>query len=65
MIRGTEHLSCEERLRKFSCSAWKREGSGETLEQPSSTRRGLQESWRGILTRAGRDRTRRNGFKLK
>jgi len=37
MIRGMEHLSCEERLESQGCSAWGRQGSGETLEQPSST----------------------------
>jgi len=30
MIRGLEHLSCEERL-SWGCSAWRREGSRETL----------------------------------
>jgi len=38
MIQGLEHLSCEERLREsWGCSAWRREGFRETLQQPSST----------------------------
>jgi len=31
MIRGLEHLSYEDKLRVLGCSAWKREGYGETL----------------------------------
>jgi len=26
MIRGVEHLCCEERLREWGCSDWRREG---------------------------------------
>jgi len=37
MIRGLEHLCCEERLRSWGCSAWRREGSGETLSWPLNT----------------------------
>ena len=33
----------------WGCSAWRREGSKETLLLPSSTWRGLQESWRGTF----------------
>jgi len=36
-------------LNSWGCSAWRREGSRETLQQPSSTWRGLQESWRGTF----------------
>jgi len=39
MIQGLEHLCYEERLRElgWGCSAWRREGCGKTLLQPSST----------------------------
>ncbi|GAB0205444.1 mitochondrial enolase superfamily member 1 [Grus japonensis] len=30
LIRGLEHLSYEDRLRELGCSAWRKEGSGET-----------------------------------
>jgi len=36
IIRGLEHLSYEKRL-SWGCSAWRREGSGETLLWPVST----------------------------
>jgi len=41
-----------------------REGSKNTLQQPSRTQRGLQESSEALFIRAGSDRIRRNGFKL-
>lgn len=31
-IKGLEHLSCEERLRKQTCSVW-REGSGRLYQR--------------------------------
>ena len=37
MIRGLEHLFYVKSLRDWACLAWKREGSGETSLQPSST----------------------------
>jgi len=49
----------------WGCSAWRREGSGETLEQPSSAWKACKEAGEGLLTRAWSDRTRGNGFKLK
>lgn len=32
MIRGMEHLSCQDRL-SWGCSVWRKEGSGEMLLQ--------------------------------
>jgi len=37
MIRGLEHLSCEERLRELGLFSWRSEGSRDTLLQPFST----------------------------
>ena len=34
MLRGLEHLPCEDRLRELEGFSWRREGSGETLERP-------------------------------
>lgn len=36
MMRGLEHFSYTERLRSLGLFTWRREGSGETLLQPSS-----------------------------
>jgi len=49
MARGLEHLSCKDRLRELGCSAWRRKACRETLQQPASTCRGLQEGWRGAF----------------
>ena len=48
----------------WGCAACRREGSGDTLKQPSSTWRGLEESRRGTFYQACRDRTSGDGFKL-
>jgi len=43
----------------WGCSAWRREGCGETLEQPSSTLKGAyKKAGEGLFTRACGDRTR-------
>ena len=42
IIRGVEQLSCAERLRRWACSAWVREGSKEASVQPSSLTGGKQ-----------------------
>lgn len=41
MTKGLERLSCKDRPRELECSAWKREGSGETLLWFWNTVRGL------------------------
>jgi len=46
MIWGLEPLCCWGKAESWGCSAWRRQGSEDTLEQPSSTWRGLQGSWR-------------------
>jgi len=40
-MRGLEQLSCEDRLRGWGCSAWRKEGSEETLLCPFNTFRTL------------------------
>lgn len=37
MLRGLEHLTCEERLRELACSVWRRVGFGEISRQPYQT----------------------------
>lgn len=37
MLRELEHLSCKERLRELAHSAWRWEGSEETILRPPST----------------------------
>jgi len=64
MIPGLEHLCCEERLRELGLfslekAPWKLYSS---LSVPE---RSYKEAQEGLFTRACRDRTRGNGFKLK
>jgi len=47
MIRGLEHLSCEERLREFSLE--KRRLRGDFSSSLSVLKGGLPESWRGTF----------------
>ena len=49
----------------WGCSAWRREGSRETLSQPSSTWRACKKAGEGLVTRACSDRKRANNFKLR
>lgn len=44
LIKGLEHLSYKKQTQSWGCSAWRREGSDEKLEQPSSTQRALTRS---------------------
>ena len=63
MIRGLEHLPCEDRLRELGLfsleKALKRHYSGLPVPEGS-----LHESWGGTFIRTGSDRMRGNGFKL-
>jgi len=49
----------------WGCSAWRREGSRVTLEQPSVPEGAYRKDGEGLLTRAWSGRTRASGFKLK
>ena len=66
MIRGLKQRSYEKKLRELGLfSLRKRRPQGDLTVWPSSTWRGLRESWKGTLTRASSDRTKYNGCKLK
>ena len=64
MIRGLEHLLCEDRLRElglFSLQKRKPEGLIPTFQYLKGA---YKKAGEGILIRARSDRTRGNGFKL-
>ncbi|GAB0186757.1 hypothetical protein GRJ2_001141000 [Grus japonensis] len=67
MIRGLEHLSCEDRLREFGLfSLEKRRLWGDLITAFQYLKEGAyKKSGEGLFTRAWSDRTRGNGFKLK
>ena len=66
MIRGLEHLSCEERLRELGVfSLQKRRLWADLLAAFQYLKGVYKRAGEGLFTRAGRDRTRGNGFKLK
>jgi len=65
MIRGLEHLSCEERLRELGLFSWRRKGCREILLWPFKIQIGLIRKTERLFTRACSDRTRGNGFELK
>lgn len=50
MIRGLEHLLCEESREGWDCPAWRSESSGETLEQPDLTCRTCSERFFYIVS---------------
>jgi len=62
MIQGLEHLPCETGWESWGCSAWRRECSRETWEQPF---RSYKKEGHRLFSRFCCERTRGNGFKLK
>ena len=66
MIRGMEHLSYEERLRKLRLlSLEKRRLWGDLIAACQYLKGAYKKAGEGLFTRACSDRTRGNGFKLK
>ena len=66
MIRGREHLSYEERLRELGLfSLEKRRLRGRLIAAFLYLKEAYKKAGEGLFTRACRNRTRDNGFKLK
>jgi len=65
MIRGVEHLSCEERLRELRMfSLEKRRLQGDLITAFQYLKEAYKKAGEGLFTRTCSDRTRGNGFKL-
>lgn len=62
--QGLEHTIYEKRLKELGFfSAWGREGSGETLLQPTATRRkGTREDRASLFQRVHSDTMKMNGY---
>jgi len=66
MSRAMEHISCEDRLRELRLfSLEKRRLWGDLIAVFQYLKGAYRKAGEGLLTRACRDRTRGNGFKLK
>jgi len=66
MIRGMEHLSCEDRLRELGLfSLEERWLKGDLLAAFQYLKGTYRKAGEGLCTRARSDRTRGNGFKLR